>query len=182
MLAGETFIGFPTELHVEFPDLIETIARIGNFAPRVVKREDEFITVLGNVALGHGIAVVPELMKTMSGADIVFRNIAADPVPQTSIAFVYGSDPSPSGKLLIRHMQRHALRNGGSHAAPPHNQDRITIPSALNLDPHPNIDPHPEVLARSASLEGCRPRRRGLALRGSALTRRAPQGEEMSQR
>jgi hypothetical protein len=47
---------------------------------------------------------VPELVKT---------------VPQTSIAFVYGSDPSPSAKLLIQHMQRHALRNGGKGAAPP---------------------------------------------------------------
>jgi hypothetical protein len=69
--------------------------------------------------VGYGIAVVPELMKTMNGADVVFRNIAADPVPQASIAFVYGSEPSPSAKLLIRHMQRHALRNGGKGAAPP---------------------------------------------------------------
>jgi hypothetical protein len=75
----------------------------------------------------------------MDGPDVIFRNIAADPVPQTSIAFVYGSDPSPSTKLLIRHMRRHALRNGGKDAASPHNQDRIVIPSALNLDPHPEV-------------------------------------------
>ncbi len=119
MLERETFVKTTPELDIGFSGLTEAIARIGKFIPRVVKRDGDFIAVLGYVAFGYGIAVVPELMKTMSGADIVFRNIAADPVPQTSIAFVYSSDPSPSLKLLIRHMQRHALRNHGSRAAPP---------------------------------------------------------------
>jgi DNA-binding transcriptional LysR family regulator len=119
MLTRETFVNITPELEVGFFGYTEAIGRIGNFIPRVVKRSGDFIAVLGYVALGYGIAVVPELMKTMSVANVVFRNLAADPVPKTSIAFVYGSDPSPSAKLLIRHMQRHALRNHGSGAAPP---------------------------------------------------------------
>jgi DNA-binding transcriptional LysR family regulator len=119
MLAREAFVSIPPELELGFSGHTEAIARIGNFIPRVVKREDDFIIVLEYVGLGHGIAVVPELMKRMNLANVVFRNIAADPVPQTSIAFVYGSDPSPSAKLLIQHMQRYALRNGGKGAAPP---------------------------------------------------------------
>jgi hypothetical protein len=138
-----------------FSSHTESIARIGNFIPRVVRRENDFIAVLAYVALGYGIAVMPGIVKMMNLSNVAFRDIAADPVPQKSTAFVYGSDPSPSAKLLIRHMQRHALRNHGSGAAPPHNHDRIMIPSALNIELHPNIDPHPEVLARRASLEGC---------------------------
>ncbi len=168
MLAGEAFVGTTPEVDIGFFGYTEAIARIGKFVPRVVKRQLDSVAVLGYVALRHGIAVVPELMKTTNFPKVVFRNIAADPVPQVPFAFVYGSDPSPSAKLLIRHMRRYALRNHGRHAAPRHNQGRIIIPSALNVDPHPNIDPHPEVLARRASLEGCRPRRRGLSLRGSA--------------
>ncbi len=174
MLARETFVKTTPELDIGFSGLTEAIARIGKFTPRVVKRDGDFIAVLGYVALGYGIAVVPELMKTMDGADVVFRNIAANPVPQTSIAFVYSSDPSPSAKLLIRHMQRHALRNGGKGAAPRHNHDRIIIPSGLNLNPHP------EVRAKRASKDVGR----GAAactLRGSRFAR-APQGEEMSRR
>jgi DNA-binding transcriptional LysR family regulator len=156
LLRREAFVSFPPELDLGFVGFTETIARIGKFVPRVVRRENDFIAVLGHVRLGHGIAVVPELMKTLSFPNVVYRNIAADPAPQTSIAFIYGSDPSPSAKLLIRHMQRHALRNHGSRSAPPHHHhDRIMITGALNLDPRPNIDPHPEVLARRASLEGC---------------------------
>ncbi len=137
MLAREAFVNIRPELDVGFSGHTETIGRIGKFIPRVVKRHDDLGAVLAYVALGDGIAVVPQLMKTMNLADVVFRDIAADPVPQTSIAFVYGSDPSPSAKLLIRHMQRYALRNGGKGAAPPHHHGRIIIPSALNPDPHP---------------------------------------------
>jgi DNA-binding transcriptional LysR family regulator len=120
LLAREAFVSLTPELDVGFSGHTEAVARIGNFIPRVVKREDNFITVLAYVALGYGIAVMPELlMKTMNVPDVVFRNIAADPVPQTSIAFVYGNAPSLSAKLLIRYMQRHALRNVGKGAAPP---------------------------------------------------------------
>jgi DNA-binding transcriptional LysR family regulator len=119
MLTDEAFVSTTPERDIGFFGHIEAIAKIGNFIPRVVKRVDGATTVLAYVALGHGIAVVSELMKTTSVANVVFRNIAADQVPQMSTAFVYGSDPSPSAKLLIRHMQRHALRNHGKGAAPP---------------------------------------------------------------
>jgi DNA-binding transcriptional LysR family regulator len=118
-LADEAFVSISPELDMGFFGYTEAIGRSGNFIPRVVERDDDFITVLSYVGLGCGIAVVPGLMKTTVVSDVVFRNIAADPVPQASIAFVYGSDPSPSAKLLIQHMQRHALRNGGKGAAPP---------------------------------------------------------------
>ncbi len=124
MLAREAFVSITPERDLGFSGYTEAIARIGSFIPRVVKRDEHFGAVLAYVALGHGIAVVPELMKTMNLSNVVFRNIAADPVPQTSIAFVYGSNPSPSAKLLIRHMQRHALRNHRGGPAPPNGSAR----------------------------------------------------------
>jgi DNA-binding transcriptional LysR family regulator len=119
MLAEEAFVSFPTELDLNFSSPTEAIARLGNFVPRVVRRENDFIAVLTNVGLGRGIAVVPEIVKAMSFSKVVYRNIAADPMPRTSIAFVYGSDPSPSTKLLIRHMQRRGLQGQGGAAASP---------------------------------------------------------------
>jgi hypothetical protein len=59
-------------------------------------------------------------MKSINFPNVVYREIAADQVPQISIAFVYGSNPSPSANLLIRHMQRHALRDHGKGGAPSH--------------------------------------------------------------
>jgi DNA-binding transcriptional LysR family regulator len=154
MLAREAFVSTTTELDLGFSGHTQTIARIGKFTPRVVRREDDFVAVLTHVGLGDGIAVVPEAVKSIRLANVVFRDIAAD-MPQTSIAFIYGRNPSPSANLLIHHMRRHALRNGGKGAAPLHKNNRIILPSAPNIDRHPDIDPHPEVLARRASLEGC---------------------------
>jgi DNA-binding transcriptional LysR family regulator len=161
MLAPEPFVSTTIELDMGFFGYTEAIARIGNFTARVVERQDDFMAVLAYVALRHGIAVVPELLKTMNLSNVVFRDIAADRAPHASIAFVYGSDPSPSTKLLIWHMQRHALQNGGKGAAPRHSQDRVPITTTLN------VDRHPEVLACRASLEGCSPSVSAVALRGS---------------
>jgi len=118
MLANEAFVGFPPELDVGFFGFTEAIARIGNFIPRVVKREDDFTTVLAYVTAGYGIAIVPDLMKRINVPNVVFRDIAAHPL-QTSMAFIYSRAPSPSANLLIRHMQRHALRNHHGGPAPP---------------------------------------------------------------
>ena len=114
MLVRETFVNIAPELDVEFFGYTEVIADMGNFVPRVTKRDEDFITVLAYVALGRGITVVPELMQTMNVPNVVFRDIDADPAPETSIAFVYGSAPSPSAKLLIRHMQSFALPHHGA--------------------------------------------------------------------
>jgi DNA-binding transcriptional LysR family regulator len=173
LLADEAFVSFPPELDVGFFGFTEAIARIGKFTPRVVKREDDFTTVLGYVTAGYGIAVVPEL-KRIDVPNAVFRELAVDPALQISMAFVYGRNPSPSAKLLIQYMQRHALRNGGKGAAPPDNRDRIITPGALNLDPHP------EARAQRASKDVGRGAG-ACALRGSRFAR-APQGEGMSRR
>jgi DNA-binding transcriptional LysR family regulator len=119
MLEREAFVKTTPERDVGFFGYTDVIADLGSFIPRVVKRDDDFITVLAYVALGYGVAVVPELMTRMNVSNVVFRSIAADPLPQTSIAFVYSSTPSPSANLLLRHMQRHALGNRGKAAATP---------------------------------------------------------------
>jgi DNA-binding transcriptional LysR family regulator len=120
MLAGEAFVSTPPELELGFFGYTEAVARIGKFVPRVVQRDDDYTVLLTYVALGHGIAVVPEsVTKTMTFANVTFCNIAADPVPQTSICFIYGTSASPSTKLLIQHMQRFSLRNRGGGGTPP---------------------------------------------------------------
>jgi DNA-binding transcriptional LysR family regulator len=118
-LAREAFVGTPPEPDLGFFGHTDAVARLGNFIPRVVKRDDDLMTVLAYVALGYGIAVVPELMTRMDFADIAFRNIAADPMPQTSIAFVHSSKPSPSAKLLIEHMRGQAFQKIGSDRSEP---------------------------------------------------------------
>jgi DNA-binding transcriptional LysR family regulator len=118
MLRDETFVNTSAELEVGFLGHTEGVAVTGNFTPRVVKRDDNFMTILAYVAIGYGIAIVPQLMKAINIPNVVFRDIAASPIPHTSIAFVHRDDPSPSVNLLIKHMQRHALGNHSAEAPP----------------------------------------------------------------
>jgi DNA-binding transcriptional LysR family regulator len=117
MLKNETFVNTPPEVDVGLSGYTEAVAGIANFTPRVVRRDDDFIALLTYVRLGYGITVVPQLITGLNVPNVVFRNIAGNPGPETSIAFVYRDDPSPSAKRLIKHMQRHTLppRGAGAH-------------------------------------------------------------------
>jgi DNA-binding transcriptional LysR family regulator len=138
MLAHEDFVTTTPERAQGFFDHTEAVGRIGNFVPRVAKRDDDLMTALTYVGLGYGIAVVPEFMERMNFADVVFRTIAADPMLQASIAFIHGSKPSASAKLLIEHMRSHALRNLGSDRSEPG-------PDHARRNPAPAVEPAKDV-------------------------------------
>lgn len=78
---------------------------------RVVKRDDDLMTVLTYVSMGYGIGVMPQTMTRMNIPNVVYREIATSSVPKSAIAFVYRrNDCSPQTDLLIKHMRSHALR------------------------------------------------------------------------
>ena len=108
-LKDELFINTGPELDVGFWDHAEVVA--GHFTPRVVKRDDDFMTILTYVSMGYGIGVIPQTMTRMNIPNVVFREIATSSVPKSAIAFVYRrNDSSPQTDLLIKHMRSHALR------------------------------------------------------------------------
>ena len=75
----------------------------------MVKRDDDFMTVLTYVSMGYGIGVMPQTMTMMNIPNVVFRDIATSSVPKSAIAFVCRNDSSPQTDLLIKHMRSHAL-------------------------------------------------------------------------
>jgi DNA-binding transcriptional LysR family regulator len=108
-LKEELFINTGPELDVGFWGHAEAVA--GHFTPRVVKRDDDFMTILTYVSMGYGIGVMPQTMTRINIPNVVFREIAASSVPKSAIAFVYRrNDSSPQTDLLIKHMRSHALR------------------------------------------------------------------------
>ena len=108
-LKEELFINTGPELDVGFLGHAEAVA--GHFTPRVVKRDDDFMTILTYVSMGYGIGVMPQTMTRMNIPNVVFREIAASSVPKSAIAFVYRrNNSSPQTDLLIKHMRSHALR------------------------------------------------------------------------
>jgi DNA-binding transcriptional LysR family regulator len=108
-LKDELFVNTGSELDAGFWSHAEALA--GQFTPRVVKRDDDFMTILTYVSMGYGIGVIPQTMTRMNIPNVVFREIAANAVPKSAIAFVYRrNDSSPQTDLLIKHMRSHALR------------------------------------------------------------------------
>jgi DNA-binding transcriptional LysR family regulator len=109
MLKDEPFVNNSAQPDVGFWGYTDAVAEIGNFTPRVVRRQEDITRILTDVALGYGIAVVPKRVTRINVENVVYRAIAAKPVPLTSIAFVYRRDASASGTLLIKHMRQFAL-------------------------------------------------------------------------
>ena len=108
-LKDEPFINTGPELDIGFWGHAEAVA--GHFTPWVVKRDDDFMTILTYVSMGYGIGVMPQTMTRINIPNVVFREIAASSVPKSAIAFVYRrNDSSPQTDLLIKHMRSHALR------------------------------------------------------------------------
>jgi DNA-binding transcriptional LysR family regulator len=108
-LKDEPFINTGPELDVGFWGHTEAVA--GHFTPRVVRRDDDLLTILTYVSMGYGIGVMPQTMTRMNIPNVVFREIATSSVPKSAIAFVYRrNDSSPQTDLLIKHMRGHALR------------------------------------------------------------------------
>ena len=110
-LKDEMFINTGPAHDVGFWGHTEAVAGVGQFTPRVVKRDDDFMTVLTYVSMGYGIGVIPQTMTRMNIPNVVFREIATNAVSKSGIAFVYRrNDSSPQTDLLIKHMRIHALR------------------------------------------------------------------------
>jgi DNA-binding transcriptional LysR family regulator len=108
-LKDELFINTGPEFDVGFWGHTEAVA--GHFTPRVVKRDDDLMTILTYVSMGYGIGVMPQTITRMNIPNVVFREIATSSVPKSAIAFVYRrNDSSPQTDLLIKHMRSHALR------------------------------------------------------------------------
>ena len=110
ILKNEMFVNTEPELEVGFWGHTEAIALVGNFSPRMVKRDADLITIMTYVSLGYGIGVIPKSLSKLDVPNVVYRELATNPVPMTSIAFVYRrNDSSPSADLLTKYMRRHAL-------------------------------------------------------------------------
>jgi len=112
VLKDEMFFNTAPDLDVGFWGHTEVVAHVGNFAPRVAKRIEDMFTILTYVSMGYGIAVISKSMSNINMPNVVYRELAGDSVPVSSVAFVYRrNDLSPAANLLTKFMRRHALRS-----------------------------------------------------------------------
>jgi len=74
-LAGESFIVPPRELAPGLYDLILSECRANGFTPRISQHARQMQTIIGLVASGMGVALVPSSVKNMKRAGVQYRTV-----------------------------------------------------------------------------------------------------------
>ncbi|UBU15984.1 LysR family transcriptional regulator [Nonomuraea gerenzanensis] len=94
-LAGEAFVLFPRRYGSGLYDQIMAVARAAGFEPVVVQEAVQMQTIVGLVAAGIGVSVVPESVARLRRGDVVFRPLSpATRVVTLDVTWRTG-DPNP---------------------------------------------------------------------------------------
>lgn len=102
LLADEPFIASSIELELGFGGQIQEIAAEGGFAPKVIGRAPDLLTIVTLVASGLGIAFVPEAFRTMQIHGVTYRPLA-DPQRHALLAVAHRRDDvAPAVKAFVR--------------------------------------------------------------------------------
>ena len=83
-LAGEPFVFYGARMGTALPNQVLSLCRAAGFEPRVSQMASANATILGLVAVGLGVAIVPEAMSRLRHDAVVTRAIA-DPAAITSV-------------------------------------------------------------------------------------------------
>jgi DNA-binding transcriptional LysR family regulator len=82
-LAEEAFVFYGERMGVVLPQLVLELCRSAGFEPRVSQLANANTTMVGLVAAGLGIAIIPQALARLTHADIVVRSIKQ---PKATIA------------------------------------------------------------------------------------------------
>jgi DNA-binding transcriptional LysR family regulator len=84
MLADESFVFYGSRMGTALPTQVLALCRAAGFDPRISQVASANATILGLVAVGLGIAIVPEAMSLLRHDAVVVRAIA-DPAAITAV-------------------------------------------------------------------------------------------------
>jgi DNA-binding transcriptional LysR family regulator len=90
------------------------------FAPDVAFESDDYVTVLGLVAAGVGVALVPRLALGPGHPGIVVRPLApASPQRRVLVAMAPGAPPAPAARSMVEELTEVARRHTAAAAGDP---------------------------------------------------------------
>lgn len=90
-LREDPFILFPRSLATGLYDRIVTACQQAGFSPRVALETTQTPVMIGLVAAGLGVALVPACVGTLTWRNVVYRPLV-DPRPRTNVTIVWRHD------------------------------------------------------------------------------------------
>ena len=100
-LREERFVLFPRRLGPALYDTILGATGRAGFAPRVVQEARQMQTIIGLVAGGLGVSIVPASMQSLRRRDVVYKRLTPAPPPVTTHVMWSHSSPSPAMKAFL---------------------------------------------------------------------------------
>ena len=91
LLADQPFVFYGTSMGLTLPSQVLALCQSAGFEPRIAQFGGTNATILGLVAVGMGVAIVPEAMSRLNHPAVVTRPIA-DPSATTSVWVVRRHD------------------------------------------------------------------------------------------
>lgn len=117
-LAGEAFVFFPRSFGTGLYDQLLELARGAGFAPRIVQEASEAMTLIGLVATGLGVTVLPASFNRMRIDGVVCRTLR-DPGAGTAVWLVRrAGDASPLVQRFAELLENEAAEARRQRARP----------------------------------------------------------------
>jgi DNA-binding transcriptional LysR family regulator len=100
-LADDGFILFPRPFAQGLYDLVITVCRRGGFTPRIAQEAIQMQTILGLVAAGLGVALVPACMAKLSRPDVKYLALDREQTAVETAALWHADNISPALASLL---------------------------------------------------------------------------------
>jgi DNA-binding transcriptional LysR family regulator len=111
-LAASPFILFPRHMAPGLYDDVVSFCRSAGFSPRVEQEAVQMQTIISLVSAGLGVALIPESMRNLARAGVVYRRLR-ERSPQTEILVAWRkSDSAPALARFLEYVERVVARAG----------------------------------------------------------------------
>ncbi len=99
-LTNDFFLGISEQTYPGASRYVTAACERAGFRPKILQMVERGYTILGLVASGCGVALLPESLKAMPHSGVVFRPLAQPVTADLFVAWRNGSVPSPLAEFL----------------------------------------------------------------------------------
>jgi DNA-binding transcriptional LysR family regulator len=100
-LAGESFVFFPRSHGTSLYDQVLALCRRAGFVPRIDQEARGNATILGLVAVGLGVSILPASLRGIAVADVACRDLSPAGVPTSMWLIHRRHDQSPASEAFV---------------------------------------------------------------------------------